>query len=300
MAEATPRTDAAAPTYRLLTRADIPGAQRLRELAHWNQTDRDWEHLLDFEPQGCFAAEYAGQLAGTATTTRFLPAAGAGSFGWVGMVLVDPGIRRMGIGSTLLKRCIAYLEGAGVETVRLDATPMGKKVYDQLGFADEYSLERWEGTARGTFPAASVCTVEALTAERLDGVAAWDREVFGADRMRVLAAWRADWPECAVAAYAGGRLAGYALARRGSRFQQIGPIVAASPVVAEGLLQALLHRLSGQPVIVDFVTSNAWTAELLARSGLAQQRPFIRMAKGPNRSPGNPAPILAIACPELG
>src|SRR5205814_2335881 len=100
----------AAPIYRPLTAADIPGAQRLRELAKWNQTDRDWQNLLRFDHEGCFAVEMDGRLVGTATTTRFTPRSGPGSLAWIGMVLVDPECRRHGIGSTLLKNCIAHLQ----------------------------------------------------------------------------------------------------------------------------------------------------------------------------------------------
>ncbi|MCZ7646749.1 MAG: GNAT family N-acetyltransferase [Planctomycetota bacterium] len=296
----TPEPGAAGPTFRTLTPADIPAAQRLRELARWNQTDRDWAHLLAFEPAGCFAAEVEGRVVGTATTTRYEPAAGPGSFGWIGMVLVDPNIRRMGIGSSLLKKCIAYLDGCGVETVRLDATPMGKKVYDQLGFADEYELERWEGLAQGAAPSAGGFAFKPLEPGDLDAVAAFDLPAFGAGRRRILEAWRADWPELAVAAWQGARLAGYALARRGMNFHQLGPVVAADPVLAEGLLRELLGKLAGQAVVVDFVTANAWVKPILERSGLKHQRPFIRMARGPNRSPGRRDGVLAICCPELG
>ncbi|MCY3021404.1 MAG: GNAT family N-acetyltransferase [Planctomycetota bacterium] len=135
------------PLCRLLQTADLRAAQRLRELAHWNQTDQDWLNLLAMEPQGCFAAEVNGVAIGTATTTRFLPASGPGSFGWVGMVLVHPDFRGHGIGSTLLRRAIDYLRACGVETVKLDATPLGRPVYLKHGFLDECSLERWQGMA---------------------------------------------------------------------------------------------------------------------------------------------------------
>jgi len=290
------------PSYRLLTPQDIPGAQRLRELANWNQTDRDWANLLAFEPEGCFGATLGGKLVGTATTTRYQPAGGAGSFGWIGMVLVDPDARRHGIGSTLLKKCITYLQGRGVETVRLDATPLGKKVYDQLGFADEYGLERWEGTARkvpgGVY---GQWTLSDLGAEDLPAVAAYDTPIFGAERKSVLEAWRRDWAEMAVVARdAKKRVLGYALARRGMKFHQIGPVAGVSEAVNEALLMVLLERLSGQKVVVDFVTANAWAAPIAKRCGLTHQRPFIRMALGKNTSPGKRETLLAICCPELG
>jgi len=63
------------------------------------------------------------------------------------MVLVDPEQRRLGIGSRLLRHAIAWLQARGVAAVKLDATPLGRKVYVQLGFVDEYGLARYGGVA---------------------------------------------------------------------------------------------------------------------------------------------------------
>jgi len=286
--------------FRLLTLTDVLGAQRLRELAKWNQTDNDWKNLIAFEPRGCFAAEMDGKVVGTATCTRFTPDTGSGSFGWVGMVLVDPDYRRHGIGSTLLKQCIAYLKECGVETVKLDATPMGKLVYEKLGFVEEYNLERWEGKpAKLAVP--SGVRIEAITESNLKQLASYDRPVFGALRENVLNAWVRQWPENAIAARdAGGALAGYALARRGTNFHQIGPVIGDTREVREALLIELCNRLQGHAVIVDGVTENADTKPILERLGLKHQRPFLRMAFGKNSSPGVREKTLAICCPELG
>ena len=72
----------------------------------------------------------------------------------------------------------------------LDATEAGRKVYAPLGFRDLYPISRWEGspptqaTAPATYEASAA--VRPLPAEDLDGLAAWDRVRFGADRAPVL------------------------------------------------------------------------------------------------------------------
>jgi len=287
---------------RILTPADLPGALRLTQEAKWNQTEQDWKNLLAFEPRGCFGVDMGGKLVGTATAVRFEPKTGKGSFGWIGMVLVDPECRRHGIGSALLRKGIDYLKEQKVETVRLDATPMGKNVYDQLGFVDEYTLERWEGTAHKVPGAVKgPWALGALTPADLEKLAAYDLPVCGADRRRVLAAFIKDWPEQAVAARSPkGELVGYALARRGSSFEQLGPLVGDNTAICEALLMEQLARLAGKRVIVDLVSAHAWTKPLAERCGLRHQRPFIRMALGPNTSPGKKEQVAAICCPELG
>src|SRR5882724_8331694 len=123
---------------RLLRREDLQFADSVRASAGWNQTLDDWERFLTTEPDGCFLAEWNGAPAGTATTTIYGP-----DLAWIGMVLVHPEYSQRGIGRALLERCIERLRGGHVRCIKLDATPLGKKVYDNLGFKDEWTLTRW-------------------------------------------------------------------------------------------------------------------------------------------------------------
>src|SRR5262245_55297348 len=103
-----------------MTPSDLPVVLRLRELVGWNQREADVRRILDLEPDGCFLAAVEGQPAGTATTCVFGPVA------WIAMVLVDPALRRRGIGTALMEHALAYLERRRVQTIRLDATPLGQ------------------------------------------------------------------------------------------------------------------------------------------------------------------------------
>src|SRR6266853_292860 len=127
---------------RLLRESDIPAALRLKELAQWNQTENDWLRLLRLEPSGCFCATMDGDVVATTTTTTY-----GHELAWIGMVLVDPKLRQLGIATKLMQVAIDYLSKAGVSTVKLDATPAGRLVYEKLGFKNESLIERWEGIA---------------------------------------------------------------------------------------------------------------------------------------------------------
>ena len=122
-------------TIRPMTAADIPAGMRLRELAGWNQTEQDWQRFLKMAPSGCFVACVDGRVRGTVTTLDFEK-----RLGWVSMVLVDPEYRRQGMGTRLLEAGLSALENLGVETIKLDATSMGRTVYLQRGFVDEYGI----------------------------------------------------------------------------------------------------------------------------------------------------------------
>ena len=76
---------------RQMTRQDIADGMRLKDLAQWNQTEADWERFLFASPEGCFVAEIDCRVVGTAATIIY-----EDHFAWIGMVLVDPGLRGHG------------------------------------------------------------------------------------------------------------------------------------------------------------------------------------------------------------
>src|SRR5262249_6393801 len=118
-----------------MTKQDIAGGVRLNTIVGWNQTECDWNRFLAGSPEGCFVMEHNSRVVGTAATLSY-----ENRFAWIGMVLVDPEYRKQGIGTKLLQRTIEYLDGAGIPTLKLDATPAGKPLYENLGFVAEYEI----------------------------------------------------------------------------------------------------------------------------------------------------------------
>ncbi len=278
-------------TIRKMTAADIPAGMRLCEIAGWNQVERDWQRFLDLEPEGCFVAEQDARVCATVTTLRF-----QNRFGWLGMLLADPATRRQGLGTRLLEEGCSYLVNAGVETVKLDGTPMGRNLYLQRGFVDEYEIQRWEGRTStrtgGDLPP--------MTPSDLDEVCALDREIFGADRSRLLSSIWHENPNLSVVMRRAGGIEGYLLGREGSRARYFGPWVALSRPAAETLMRAILGRFPDQPAFVDMCLRNPEAAAVAQAFGFKYQRILSRMYRGPNNHPGAPHLVYGIAGPELG
>jgi len=279
-------------TFRLLEEADIPFGMELKNIAGWNQTPADWQAYRRYEPEGCFVAMYKGKPAGTVTTIDY-----AGRFGWVGMVLVHPARRRLGIGTALLRQGIAYLRRIGVETVKLDATPMGKKVYVPMGFCDEYELDRRQGAGVTTdaphFPN--------ISKGDLADLIRFDAEAFGASRARVVARLAAENPDLAyIARSQSGAPAGYIIARKGWEAYQIGPWVSNSASLAEELFARVLDRLAGMRIFLDVPHPNEHALQIVARYGFDIQRGFTRMYLGVNSHPGKPAWTYGTSGAEKG
>lgn len=276
---------------RLLGESDVTAAQRLRELAHWNQTENDWRRLIRLEPDGCFCATDNGEVVATTTTTTY-----GRELAWIGMVLVDPEYRRRGLATRLMDVALEYLNRQGSETIKLDATPAGRLVYESLGFREESLVERWEGLSTQYKNDVSKAS-NGMRSQLLE----LDRHEFGADRTTLLDQLIAD--ACLKPGFVtddDGRLIGYGLARRGTVATYLGPILAERPSAAASLLDDILGQLSDQRIYVDLNTTFGSGRKLLNDRGFAKQRDLIRMSYGKEKQAGSSPAIFAIAGPEVG
>ena len=282
---------------RSMTESDFEFADSLRAIVNWNQTVEDWKRLLTLNPTGCFVAECNKTMAGTATTTRY-----GTDLAWIGMLLVHPEYRRKGIARTLLKTCVDHL--SDVRCIKLDATPLGKPLYDQLKFHDEWALSRWE--LNGSPPEHSPSshdgdfTARSLTQSDIESISTYDKQTFGVMRRELLESFLSS-ESIAYAEYIDSETpVGYAIVREGTRASYLGPIVADSVEIAERLVLGLAPRLSRKLIFWDIPDINSAATDLAKRMGFRKQRPLMRMYRGVNSFPGVPSKYFGIIDPSLG
>lgn len=260
-----------------LDSVDLPGAQALSAEAGWNQSADDWRVFLE---QGqVFSIRDQGRIVATAAILSY------GNFAWISMVLVTASHRQRGLGTLLLRHCIAELQRMGC-TPYLDATPAGEQIYLPLGFQPVMNITRWQGRGAGLAVPASLA--------ELDGCLARDTIAFGASRKPLLRAFLSGVPELAIRSNNG-----FVAARSGRLAIQIGPLGADSETDALALLRSALDRATG-PVFLD--VPDRWTmlsAELQSR-GFTVQRTFRRMALNSSRPNGDPDQSFVLAGPEFG
>ena len=273
---------------------DFEAGLRLCRSVGWNQRREDLELFLRCNPGGCFVAELDGKVVGTIAALNY-----ADRVGWIAMLLVDPAMRRRGIGTQLLNRAMETLSTCA--TIGLDATPEGKKVYNGLGFIDEYELSRMIApTALKETPVAKPCVRSAKKGDT-DIITALDRQVFGIERRSVLEALQSFAPEYAsIAENDAGNAIGFALGRHGHRFEHIGPIVGPDVETTKALARVAFARAAGRPLLVDaLLHTPAWLAWLTSLD-FAEQRRFIRMCRGAYCRHPRPGSYFAAGGPELG
>lgn len=255
--------------------------------ANWNQTADDWAFFI---AHGTVygARDAAGQLVATAALLPY-----PGGFAWVSLVIVTKAYRGRGVGSGMLRHCLATLCGLSLVGM-LDATALGVKVYTPLGFKPVFELNRWEGTGGGV-PAGCEC-IAPLQESSVKQIEAMDAAAFGAVRGAVLTDYLA---REGTRGFLVEDASGYALVRRGRIASHLGPVVSGSEHDALALIETAIAATPGS-IFLD--VPGAWTeiAARLEARGFAPQRPFLRMALGREVPYGEPRRLFAIAGPEYG
>mgnify|MGYP005810715329 CR=1 FL=1 len=261
----------------------MPALLALSTSAGWNQTEADWSRLLELSPRGCWGVEADGRIAASATLVVY-----GGGVGWAGMVLTLPEYRGRGFASSLLDTALRAANAMGIESLRLDATDLGRPVYEKLGFRADYEVERWrcETAAAGENPLS-------LRPASAAGWAELDPPAFGADRDALLR-------HLALTARSAALPGGFAFARPGRTASQFGPAVAATPEAGCALLRWFLSEHTGSACIWDLCPGNAAAVALAREHGFVPVRRLLRMSLGARRE-ARPSPsILALAGFEWG
>lgn len=268
-----------------LTEADVEaGAWELSTLVGWNQQPSDWLRLIQDAPDGCFKLVDGKKLVGTVTTTVH-----GQRLAWIGMMLVHPDYRRRGLATELMRAAIDFLRGRDVATIRLDATPLGRPLYEKIGFRAEGTWSRWKAEAFSDQSSGDeFARRPTLDASLLE----LDHQAFGADRGAMLRRLA----EAGRAIYGA---TGFAMLRPGRIASQMGPVVASDPRVAGWLVREVLRGQPG-PFIWDVNAANPDAIELAQSLGFRPFRELERMTLGEPTPPGQPERIFAFADPAIG
>jgi GNAT superfamily N-acetyltransferase len=261
---------------RRFTTDDVAFGMRLKSLANWNQTEADWRRALALDSTGCFVGVLDDVPAATLATCRF------GEIAWIAMVLTDPAFRGRGLATALLEHAIAYLREHGSRSIRLDATALGRPVYEKLGFRVDGEANRYFGRPTALTPSevAGDFSIISFSEDHLSAAAALDAVASGNDRRSLLESMLHDEPSRAVAAVTGSRLLGFVMSRQGSRAVQVGPCQADDADVGAALLSETFAQLGGGQVYVDVPCANAAANRFAADRGLQVERTFLRMTLG--------------------
>ncbi len=199
---------------RTMKAADLRAAGGWAEAEGWtSETVEEFEAFLDYDPGGCFIAEYDGVPVAVCVATRY------GDKGFIGEMIVSRAARGLGLGPPLFDRALRYLLEIGCLSISLDAVPKAVAFYETRGFRT-ISLSR---RFLGRIEPACESGVRPMRQADLTRVLTIDRVAFGADRSFFLRRRLDKNPELAWIRTDGSRILGYAFGRRRQAFAWAGP-----------------------------------------------------------------------------
>ena len=268
---------------RVLREDDLSFVDEFVQQAGWNQLRVDWLRVLRYEPNGCFAAFSGERLIGTVTTTTY-----GTDLAWIGMMLVHAEFRRRGIATALMRHGIIYLQNHDVGCIKLDATPEGQFVYEQLGFVEEWKFHRWERS--GDQPPQTILPNQ--VASRIEPLKLLDRIAFGTDRSVFLNKLGAD-------SFTISHDDGFGMIRSGRRASYLGPMTAGTTESAEHILRELVGPLTGR-IFWDIPGPNVAAQTFAKQLGFRPIRDLTRMTLGQMFTMPESSMQFAIAAPETG
>jgi GNAT superfamily N-acetyltransferase len=188
-----------------LTSADLPGCLALARDRGWLPEEGKWRLLFDLAVV-YGVRDSAGELAGVAVLTRY-----GAEFAVIGMMLVATRYGGRGLGRALMNRALAEV---GDAIVFLHATPVGRPLYEKLGFVPAGASHTYLGGFRprataapaGSVPAGSALAGSVLAGSVLAGSVLAGSVSAGSVSAGPATAGRA--PAAATAAEGGSRPAG--------------------------------------------------------------------------------------------
>ena len=230
------------------------------------------QHAL--EPQGCLGIWSGPELLGTVQYVVY------GPYAVIGLVATEPGAQGRGVARAGMDFVLGTLEQRGIETTVLDASALGKPLYDTLGFLERGTSYRYklrDGLLAGRFgEAPRAPRVRHAQPKDLSWMLELDFQAMGADRSRLLQA---------LFAQAGVRVG--VLEGRGFAFvcgTQIGPLIARGPQAARALLEAVLTLEFASAPEVCVPAQNPQVCTLLEEQGFERQKVLTYMERGPARA----------------
>jgi GNAT superfamily N-acetyltransferase len=181
------------PTIRPMTADDAEPASDVLVGGGWGDRRAFFRFAIAHPSLSPLVAEADGRIAGTGIATI------NGSVGWVGMIFVDEALRGRGIGTALTAAVIDRLEAAGCTSLMLLASPLGRPIYERLGFVAEMDyrllVADGQGAARPSATLAAEATgdraptrLRPLSTADLPAILALDRAATGEDRGHLLRA----------------------------------------------------------------------------------------------------------------
>ncbi|GAA0375748.1 GNAT family N-acetyltransferase [Bacillus horti] len=265
-------------TLEKLEKGDAEQLVELAALVQWDYTLEDVHTILS---SGTVFGHKTEQGKLLSSAALFPYGGGKHSFASLGMVIVHPDARGMGLGRKVTEACVAMAQG---EPVVLVATKQGVPLYEKLGFKKVATLQKLLAESVGSPSAPILANMElpsiyqcrAYEEADFERVVEIDSAAFGATRETFLRVRIKQSRKAIVLINEQQDVVGFGLGIAVSQLLLIGPLVAPSDSTAELVMREIVKGHAGQ-VRIDVPEGHSSFITLLSSYGfqIANQPPVM-------------------------
>ncbi|WDL97252.1 GNAT family N-acetyltransferase [Alicyclobacillus sp. ALC3] len=277
----------------ILNERDIPQLIQLSDSVGWDYDESEIKTIME-----------SGMIYGYKTVSGKVAASAAivpynKNLASLGMVIVHPHYRRLGLGKTVTMKCVQSLPSS--VPIMLIATAEGIPMYERLGFRSVNSVQKLlcDSFQRPMNLDTNEFILERFHDRNLSQIIDLDQVAVGAKRDTFLIARIKQANQIILAKNTTGRVVGYALSIQGTVNLLVGPIVAPDAKLAMQLLEQLATNNSNT-IRIDVPQEQTQFTSMLVRCGFELvSQPPIMLLNG-DELPPRSGQLFAIAAQVFG
>ena len=276
---------------RRMSITDLDFALNLTMLEGWNSTKRDFEEILQFNPEGSFIGEVDGEPVGTVCTVNY------GEFGFIGYLIVQNMYRGQNFGNILMKIAMKHLLNKGTKSILLDGVPKAVSFYEQLGFRKIAKSLRLKATLTGQ----SSEYVRQMIPEDLDKISNFDTRHFGGSRKKFLEMRFLMFPEYCKVLEINNEIQGFIMGSKSGNSIRVGPWVMNNhSQKGKDLLSTIAESAKGNSLKLGVLEGNNEALNVLGKHGFEESSHSWRMLYGKDTEVTTSNHLYAIFHPARG
>ena len=279
-----------------LIKLDFNGMKMLMQWAEeegWNPGLCDADIFWKTDPNGYYGYYLQEKLIAGGAIISYDKA-----FGFMGLFIVSPEYRSLGIGRKLWHQRRNFLLSRLNKnaSIGMDGVVAMQSFYNKGGFEIAFRDERYEKTGE---PFAVDHHIADIAEQNFNTILSYDKKCFGFPRPQFMIPWLKQPLAKKFQYLDGGILKGFAVVRKTVKGYKIGPLFADNETVAEELYKACLNSVAGESVYLDIPLNNPGAVNLVRKYNAAYVFECARMysGKAPETETGK---VFGLTTFELG
>ncbi len=245
-----------------LRKLDLDGVKTLVEWAKnegWNPGPLDANVYWSTDPNGFYGYYHKNSLIAGGAIVSYNK-----EFGFMGLFIVKPEYREIGIGKKLWyqRRNLLVNRLNNNASIGMDGVVDMQSFYKNGGFEIAFKDERYEKLG---MEFVINDNISSINNEDLQEISTYDKQCFGFLRENFLNLW-IKLPENKTFKFVErDKLRGFCIARKVSNGYKVGPLFADNKKVAEELYKACLNSVIGKPLYIDIPMLNKGAIEIVKK-----------------------------------